>query len=297
MQPDSSIALPTGPLAQLERPPILVVGDVHSGATWVSDVLSADPRVAALTELRLFSGLGLEPPFRDSHWNPESSERMFDRRMGLGQFLPKERVTADLRALSDRWLARALLPEHRFLVERSPVGAPGVNAFAQLYPEGSVIFVMRDGREVARSLIAEQERRRKPAGDGPEPPAPWRMLWSLSNSWSAHVKAMREAAKTTPVAVHEVRYEDIRARPRDTARALFELAGIPCDEQLLGQIIDRTAVPGDAGLGEWSRLERALYGAGAGELLHELGYTPAPAPGVLLLRQALLAYGRVKSVI
>lgn len=202
------------PLAQLERPPILVVGDAYTGATWVADVLDSHPQVAGLSELRLFSNVGLEPPFRDSHWNPESSERMFDRRMGFGQFLAQDRVTADLRALADGWLARALSPEHRFLVERSPIGAPGIRAFATLYPEGLVIHVLRDGRELVDSAFAQRDRLQPASEDAEPPPARWRLMWSMGNSWSSYVKALQEAAQQMPTAFHEIRYEKLAARPK-----------------------------------------------------------------------------------
>ncbi len=285
------------PLGQLERPPILIVGDHHSGATWVSDLLSAHPQVAGISELRLFSGMGLEPLFRNYHWNPESSERMFDRRMGLGQFLTRERVVADLRALADRWLARTLSPAHRFLVERSPIGGPGVRAFMELYPDGLVIWVLRDGRTVAQSILAEQRRRWQPTQEAPTPPAGWRMMWSLGTSWAAHVKQVQELGRQAPESFQTLRYEDIQRRVRPSARQIFAICGIPCDEGLLDQFLETVGPPAGSPSRAWTRLEHILYQAGAGESLQENGYSRAPAPGIRLVRQALLAYERAKGVI
>lgn len=87
------MATAEGPLAQLERPPIWLSATRIRAPTGGADVLDAHPQVAALSELRLFSNAGLEPPFRDSHWNPENSERMLGRKMGLDQLLTQERVT------------------------------------------------------------------------------------------------------------------------------------------------------------------------------------------------------------
>jgi hypothetical protein len=94
-----------------------------------------------------------------------------------------------------------------------------------------------------------------------------------------------------------LRYETICATPIDSARATFALCGIPCDDRLLERIIAQVGVPTASGVRAWTRLERALYGAGAGELLRELGYAPPPAPGVRLLRLGLRGYEKVKAVL
>lgn len=260
-------------------------------------------------ESRLFTGVGIEPLLRDVHWNREKAERMFDRPMGLGQFIERDEVLADLRAVCDQWLSRGLSAEHRFLVEKAPADAPAVKAFAQLYPDASVIHVIRDGRDAVESMIQERAARVRSLDPPREPLPRARQLWSTGNAWAGQVRRLRELTGTLPVACHEVRYEDMSVRPRATAQRLFSFCGIPCGDELLDRVVAESDISELSGgdpqpstamhdwRREWSLLDRVLFAAAAGELLHELGYSPGPAPGVRLVRRALLRYERLKRVI
>lgn len=294
----------------LEHPPIFVVGHMRSGTTWVFDVLSAHDEVAGLFESRIFTGSGVGPLLRDMHWEHERHERMFSRRMALGQILTRDEVIADVRALCDEWFSRALSPGERFLVEKAPADATAVRAFAALYPEARVVHVLRDGRDVAIST-AEGRRTwmRAPRATG-EAPSERRMLWSIGRNWSSLVKGLRElAARDDGPPVHEVRYEDMHARPRETARALFDFCGIPAGDGALERILDETHFsklektgPGSfrrSGLvgewrGRWTAWDRLLFSAAAGETLHATGYAGPKSRRARVLHWVLMRYERLK---
>jgi hypothetical protein len=98
---------------------------------------------------------------------------------------------------------------------------------------------------------------------------------------------------TLPLPVHEVRYEDMHARPLQTARQLYAFCGIPIDDELLATLVDqahfsklprtgpdqfrRSGRVGDW-VTEWNHLERLLFSAAAGEVLERCGYAPAMIP-------------------
>jgi hypothetical protein len=280
------------PLAQLEAGPIFIVGHIRSGTTWVLDVLTAHPQVAGLFESLIFTGNGLAAPLRRMHWDPDRSREMFDREMGLGQILERDEVIDDLRRLAARWLARALEPQHRFLVEKTPADASSVETLATLFPDASVIHVLRDGRDVAVSAAAAQRSWQR-RGDGSDPPpVRARHMWQFGLRWSSQVGALRHQALTLPLPFYEVRYEDMHARPRQTARELFDFCGIPVDDDQLEQILEQTHFSKLPRTGpekfrrsgrvgdwqrEWSRTELLLFTAAAGEVLEQTGYA-GPVP-------------------
>lgn len=299
------------PLAQLDRPPIFVVGHMRSGTTWVFDVLSAHPLVAGVFESRIFTMEAVAPLLQKVHWETERHVEMFGRDMGLGQVLSREDVVADVRGLCDDWLSRVLEPQHRFLVEKSPADSVAVETFAAIYPGAAVVHVLRDGRDVAVSMSAARGGWMAPEGQPVEQPPVWRQLWSTARGWQGQVRRLRELSQTLALPLHEIRYEAMHARPHETARALFEFCGIPCDDDLLADLLDRTHFSNLIETGpssfrrsgrvgdwrrEWSRRDRVLFAAGAGDMLAELGYAPTPAPGVRLTRRALLAYEALKRV-
>jgi hypothetical protein len=258
----------------------------------VFDVLTAHPAVAGLFESLIFTGNGLAAPLRPMHWDPDRSREMFDREMGLGQILKREEVIADLQELAARWLSRALEPQHRFLVEKTPANAAAVETLATLFPDASVIHVLRDGRDVAVSTAAAQHSWQR-RGDGSDPPpVSARHMWSIGRGWAAQVSALRAQALTLPLPFYEVRYEDMHSSPRETARELFDFCRIPVQDDQLEKILQQTHFSKLPRTGpdqfrragrvgdwrrEWSRLELLLFTAAAGEVLDQTGYA-GPMP-------------------
>jgi hypothetical protein len=299
----------TDPLAQLEAGPIFIVGHIRSGTTWVLDLLAAHPLVADLFESLIFTGNGLAPLLRDIHWDYEHSEEMFGRRMGLGQFLDREQVLADVRNLCDAWLARRLSPEHRFLVEKTPADALAVDTLAKLYPDASVIHVLRDGRDVAVSTVAARNtwQRREQNQDSPRNGS--RHLWAIGLGWAHQVANLRHQALTLSLPFHEVCYEDMHAEPHRTARQLFDFCGSPCDEELLDQLLEQTHFSKLPNTGpdrfrrsgrvgdwrdEWSRMDQLLFSAAAGDVLEQTGYAPPMPKRARQLRDLLMKYEKAK---
>lgn len=297
------------PLAQLEAGPIFIVGHIRSGTTWVLDVLTAHPAVAGLFESLIFTGNGLAAPLRPMHWDHERSREMFDREMGLGQILSREEVLEDLRALAARWLARALEPQHRFLVEKSPASAAAVETLAAMFPDSCVIHVLRDGRDVAVSTAAAQSSWQRREDGTDRPPVSSRHLWGIGRNWAGQVAALRQQALTLPLPFYEVRYEDMHSRPHETARDLFGFCGIPVEESQIDGILQETHFSKLPRTGpeqfrragrvgdwrrEWSRLERLLFTAAAGEVLEQTGYGGPMPKRAVQLRRLLMRYEKLK---
>ena len=208
-------------------------------------------------------------------------------------FYPVRRPSEDVRDLVDRWLAHALKPEHRFIVEKAPAGAAAVANAAKLYPDALIVHVARDGRDVAVSTAAANASWARGDYKAEPKPLPRRALWGIGLGWAGQVSQLRhQAMHHLDLPFHEVRYEDMHAKPRETARQLFDFCGIPTDDALLDEILEQThfsKLPktgehsfrrkGQAGgwREEWGRWEKLLFSAAAGELLEQMGYAP-PMP-------------------
>jgi sulfotransferase family protein len=297
------------PLAQLQAGPIFIVGHIRSGTTWVFDVLTEHPEVAGLFESLIFTGNGLAAPLRPMHWEPERSVEMFDRKMGLGQILERGEVIADLQRLASRWLAHALEPEHHFLVEKTPANAAAVETLATLFPDASVIHVLRDGRDVAVSAAAAQRTWQRKGDDTDRPPVSSRHMWPIGLNWATQVAGVRQQALTLPLPFYEVRYEDMHGKPHETARELFDFCAIPIDDEQLDQILERTHFSKLPRTGpeqfrragrvgdwrrEWSRLELLLFTAAAGEVLEQTGYAGPMPKRAKQARKLLERWEKVK---
>jgi hypothetical protein len=274
-------------LSQLAAPPIFVVGMHRSGTTWVFDMLASHPQVAGVFESGMFStNLGLAPLFAADHWYPdqddrlESDRRFFGASFRLNQLIDREELIRDARQLSGRWLGRALEPEHRYLVEKTPQHLATMPTIAELFPGAAFIHVIRDGRDM---VVSRQAAARS-----------WPGLQSRSVNvgetaalWASGVTAAREAAESGGLRYTEIRYERMRSAPTDGLRELFEFCAIPADEELVARIRDQTSLSkqqraeGDAfrrrgEIGEWRERfglrDRLRFDRAAGSMLVELGY-------------------------
>jgi hypothetical protein len=101
----------------------------------------------------------------------------------------------------------------------------------------------------------------------------------------------------------------MHAAPQATARRLFDFCAIPCDDALLGELLERvhfSKLP-DTGpdrfrrsghVGDWrtqwSRPERLLFSAAAGDVLEQTGYAPAMPKRARQLRSLLIKYEQAK---
>lgn len=297
------------PLAQLNAGLIFVCGHIRSGTTWVLDVLGSHPLVANLFESLIFTGNGLGQLLDDFHWNTEFQEQHFGRAVGLGQIMSREEMVADLRQLCDEWLAEALEPHHRYLVEKTPADAAAMNVLATLYPDSAVIHVLRDGRDVAISTAVARRTWQREEKLQESPREGSRDLWRIGLRWDHHVNNVRGHALSLPLPFHEVRYEDMHAKPVETARRLFQFCQIPYDDELLEQILEQTHFSKLTKTGpkqfrrsgkvggwrhDWSRWQLLLFTAAAGDALERTGYGGPMPKRAQQLRELLMRFERFK---
>lgn len=272
-------------LTTLDAPPVFVVGMHRSGTTWVYDILAAHREVAGVFESGLFSpNLGLGGLFHQSHWHGEGEDReeyeeFFGSAYRLRQLLPKEEMVDDIRAISSRWLAKALEPHHRYLVEKSPEHVYMLEAINELFPDAAVVHIVRDGR-------ASLASGRSAAAAWPSNQMGSFEVAHYSRSWCDTVLGTRQRAEELGIRYFELRYEDLRTEPREWARRVLDFCRIDTDEEQLDAIVastdlethttgnDRFRRTGkvrgwERDLGIW---EGRVFHRVAGALLLELGY-------------------------
>jgi sulfotransferase family protein len=288
------------------NPYVFVVGCPRSGTSVLRRMLGANPSLAMFT--------------RETHWIP----RCFHQRIGV---TPAGEVTGELIS----WLAadkrfpsmgigrdelEALLENERplrlpyarfvslvfdlyaakagksFAGDKTPVYARELPTLHALFPRARFVHIIRDGRDVALSLLAWAKSprivgRRLPWSEDP--------VACAALHWEWHVRLAREAGKALgPDLYHEVRYERLVSAPTESLAPLCAFLEIPHSERMLLEGESRKKVhpgldakhlrlPPTPGLRDWrsemqaDHLER--FEGIAGELLTELGYPRAfPRP-------------------
>ena len=266
--------------------PLLIVGAPRSGTTWLQNALLRDRRVCGGQESHFFVSFG-------------QLIRKFDRGLasgrphGLGFYWTRRQMLHHVRAA---WRDAAGVvaggrPEATLLLEKTPDHARFLPEIAEVLPAARVVHVVRDGRDVAASLIGAYE-------------AGWGRDWAPRNPaaaarmWARHVRPARVAGAGLPAGRYlEVRYEDLRADRDAVLAGVYRFVGLaePTAEDLAGaapghqfdvhgeaaatEYAEPAGFSRDASAAPRRRLawwERRAVELAAGDLLRDLGY---PVPG------------------
>lgn len=296
---------PSGGLARasggdIDFVPVFVIGSPRSGTTWVQHMLGSHELICAPQETGLFeSYLG---PWRAT-WAAQLAEatRPDVRRRGLPSVLTTEAFSALLRRTAVDIYGRALQvkPSARILLDKEPSNTYQTEVIAAVFPEARLIHVLRDGRDVASSLLAARSG--------------WGRDWApttvarAAETWRDHVARAR-AARCLGLPYLEVRYEDLLERPVDSLVEVLSFLDIAIDGAAARAITqefsfdrmrqgDGSSASGIAWTGElsrrgpmsepegfyrrgangawrdeWSLVDQGQFDRVAGQLLVELGY-------------------------
>ena len=233
-------------------------------------------------------------------------EHRYFPRLGLDE-ASVERVLASSETLSDLvrglYAAFAAARGKRVAGEKSPHYVKVLPALHALLPEARCIHVVRDGRDVALSMLDWERRKEKRTGKGPwaielwdeEPLAVCALWWAV---YLRNADIGREALG--PERFLEVRYEDLTRDPETTLAALCAFLDLPEAPEMLryheGRTRDDAALstkqrwlPLTAGLRDWhtqlAAQDQAFFQALAGPVLEARGYPAAPVPATDALRE------------
>lgn len=269
---------------------IFVVGARRSGTNWLQRIVTAHPGIAGMpTESYLFS-----------HGMAALSERFHEvapdwPKPGYS-FMPRKALLEAIRQFTDRVFAEtldALAPDATHLVERTPWHVYHLELIGDVYREAPIVHIIRDGRDVARSLLSQEW--------GPD------KMEAAAEEWRSSVTAGRTAGASLPN-YFEVSYERLLAEPAAGIRSLYEQLGLELAPDLLEHArlealstfnVD-PAFP-TVGSGKWRNAiaprELRTFDRIAGALLEELGYereAPRP-PGVSEALARIVAGARIRA--
>ncbi|HEY3831913.1 MAG TPA: sulfotransferase [Acidimicrobiia bacterium] len=308
---------------------IALVGAPRSGTTWLQTLLASHDAIVSPQETNLFSRY-VAP--LEERWRYEArgsvAERQQRRFTGLGAVLTEAEFHTEIGHFVNDVLRAiaALKPGATIVVEKTPSHSLHVDLIARHVPQARFVHIVRDGRDVAASLVAASQGWGKAWG------AP-SSVGAAARTWRNYVVAAREAQALGPY--HEVRYEVLRAGGHEAAAALeavFGFCGVAPGGSEAAERLDRFAlgastsergivIGGEAaahesaarepegfvrrgrvgGWQDWNVAERVEFDVAAGPLLAELGYTQGsewlgPAGAVRRARRSVAARGRLARV-
>ena len=280
-------------------PPFFIVGCDRSGTTMLRLILDGSPDVAIPTESMIFVD------FAGQAGAAFATDAEFDRLAHAVWRHPKVREwglpgdpplregrtgpAAYRAALEAPFLAYAELHGKPRWADKTPYYAGEIDQVKRVFPEARIVNLVRDGRDVALSLL------RVPFGPG--------NVWAAARQWRAAVDAGDTADARYDGDVLTIRYEDLVAEPDAVARQVCAFCEIAYRTEMLaiedsaagrlasgqeGWFTELFAGIGTRSVGKWrtgmTGAQQAVFAAGASEALRRHGYEvpdagePPPVP-------------------
>jgi hypothetical protein len=248
---------------------IFLVGARRSGTNWLQRVVGAHPAVAVVpSETYLFSR-GVAPLEARFHHGVRGSP-------GTGFiYMDRHELVDSLREFCDRALIPFLRgsPGASRLAERTPEHVTCLDLIGRIYPDAHVVHIVRDGRDVARSLLNQ---------DWPSAP---RTIEKAAEEWRFCIEAAESAAPSLE-RYRVVRYEELLADPLTHVTDLYGWLGLPGGSGLVEAALVEAEVrfnvsPGAAVAAEkwresFTDADLETFMTVAGEVLQRLGYDVTP---------------------
>lgn len=245
-------------------PMVFNVGSRRSGTYWLQRIVCAHPQVAEVpSETHLFSH-GIAPLVeRFQYEDPAAPD------VGL-VYADRAEVIGHLRALCDS-VFEPFRRGRASVAERTPLHVNHMPLIAEVYPEARFVHIIRDGRDVARSIVRQEW--------GPN------TIEGAAAEWRDAVSNGRAAGQSPlgPARYREVRYEALLADPESEIGGIYGFLGLDPREGIDGALIEARrhanvgpSKRGGVGAGkwqeEWGPEQVREFDSVAGPLLRELGY-------------------------
>ena len=286
------------------NPFVFIVGCPRSGTTLLQRLLNAHSELAITPESHWIPRLAAKPwaLTDDGVVTSKLVSRLLAHRKFARLQIGREQVMAI--AGGDRRVSYSSLVSQIFdfyggvqgkplVGDKTPAYVRSIDVLHTLWPSARFVHVIRDGRDVALSMMDWPKVHPKP-GDfatWTEDPVSTAALW-----WDLNVRRGR-VSKTLlgSELYYEVRYESLVARPREECAAMCAFLGLRFDDSMLqfyaaregadpGLEVKCAGLPITPGLRDWrsqmSPQDLENFEAIAGELLEELGYprvVPCPS--------------------
>jgi hypothetical protein len=270
--------------------PIFIVGCHRSGKTLLRLMLDSHPMMAVPPESYFLTEAVWR---RDQLTDPSGAVRPAEFLQWLNRHprfqkwgVPIDEVRSRLQQNDPLTLSAALAAPFEAYARRqgkvrwgdkTPVYVRHLPSLISLYPEGTIVHLIRDGRDVAASTSAR--------GYIPE-------IWSTAYHWKSMVSAGQRDGALLGDRYLEIRYEAFVAAPKEMLQMICDRAGLPYDDAMMDypkrfktavlkhrqerRIKMGVAQPPTPGLRNWrEELTQAQVGAFeavAGDLLQDLGY-------------------------
>jgi len=208
---------------------IFIIGAPRSGTTMMQVLLSEHPQVATTVELTLFRRY--VAPWLETFEDEERNSREKGWHQGLPFVWKREDLVGFLREFITRTYGGVLArkPTATHLLDKHPGYSMHTHRILEVVPRARFIHVIRDGRDVACSMVAASRSK----GFGTS------TIKDSAVAWQKFLRAARTAANTENYL--EVRYEEFLKNPTAGYTQLLDFCRLPYEAKWVEETMERNS--------------------------------------------------------
>lgn len=196
-----------------------ILGCPRSGTTMLQQALNRHSQIVIPPETKFFFYF-----YRQSHRQQLRHLKRLNEDLGIDIPPPSRRIRtveesrAFFEDMSQRYLSRLGRTGVTLFGEKTPEHTSRVHYIRELYPDAKIIFILRDGRDVALSLSR----------------VPWLDVTILGGFliWLYYCRFAAQLRRQGVENVSFVRYEDLVTSPRPTISSISKTFGVEYDDQM-----------------------------------------------------------------
>ena len=196
---------------------LFIVGCPRSGTTMLQQALNRHSRIVIPPETKFFSDF-----YRRSLRHQQRHWRRIQTDLRVAQAAPSCRVCTPQAArsvydeLAQEYLARLGREEVKYFGDKTPEHTSRLHWIEDVFPDAKIIFLVRDGRDVALSLSK----------------TPWMHCDAYAGFliWLYYYRMLRKTRAARRLNVYFARYESIVAQPDVELRRLLQFLNLPYEE-------------------------------------------------------------------
>jgi Sulfotransferase family len=267
-------------------PFLFLVGYQRSGTTLLRAMFDSHPSMAVPDESHFIPSMALRRrryEHRGMFRTEDFLRDLLERHRRRSWWVPQEDVRRDLAAAPPRDVAEAFRRVYRCYAasrgkrrygDKTPSYVLNIGLLARLFPESRFVHIIRDGRDVALSILE------RPFGPDTIEEAAFRWRQAMH-------RGRAEGSRLGGRRYRELRYEDLVDDQESALRSLCAFADLPFDSAMTryyenaALISERSwfrpiSLPPTKGLRDWRRdmapRDLAVFESLAGGTLEDLGY-------------------------
>jgi hypothetical protein len=226
-----------------------VCGAPKSGTTWLQRIFDAHPEVCCSGEGHFISRFSAPMSKVVNTYNRRLSLEAEQVYEGRPYYADIDQAEFDdmVRAFVLKRLTARADAQTRWIGDKTPNYTHYLPQLHRLFPQGKIIHIVRDPRDVAVSRMAHSQRAGVAEAFTPGTEQHRLTVEGAVKLWMEAVAMVDAFAQTHPTLVHEVRYRELHDDPIGETERLFRFLGAPVEPVLIQGIAAATSFEAMAG--------------------------------------------------